>query len=207
MNNKKKDMLISIILISVMAVLLGINIYIVQGVRAVVWNREEYHSRLKAQQLEKSALRKIIKDRLDGNKYQRQKTVSEIIEFDEKYIPIRDDFLGKVESLSAKFESGVVNIEGLKQLTAERIDASEIFKQELSSINMVPGPIEDFYGSLSEFLEKDIEKWNLILTYYSRGDLQEELDLDQKNVNDLYHKAEDERARIYTAYELESLLK
>ncbi len=206
MNNKKKDMLISIILISVMAVLLGINIYIVQGVRAVVWNREEYHSRLEAQQLEKAALRKIIKDRLDDKKYQRQKNVSEIIEFDEKYILIRDDFLGRVESLSVEFDSGVVSIEELKQLTAERIDASEVFKQGLSSISRIPGPVDDFYGSMLEFLEKDIESWNLILAYYSGEDTREEIGLNHKNVNDLYRKAEDERARVYTAYELESLL-
>ena len=206
MNNKKKDMIISVALISVMAVLLGYNFYIVQGVRAVTWKREEYHSGLEAQQLEKAAMRKTVKDRINAKKYQRQKTVNEIVEFNGKYILIRDNFLGKVESLSTKFDSGVVSIEELKQLTAERIAASEMFKQELLSINRIPEPIEDFYGILSEFLEKDIENWNLILAYYSGGDPQEDLDLSYRNINDLYHKAEDKRIRTYIAYELEDLL-
>ncbi len=202
MNNKKRDMITTIILIFFMASLLGYNLYQVQVARAVVQAREEYHSRLEAQQLERIAIREAIKESINSKKIQEQKTANDIIEFNDK----RDSFLEKVENLSAKFDNGVVNIQELKQLTVERIDISEKFKQEILSINKAPGPLGEFYNILFEFLEKDIENWNLILFYYSGEEPPEGLQLKIKQANDLYQKAEEERIRVYFAYELEDLL-
>ena len=189
-----------------MASLLGYNLYQVQVARVVVQAREEYHSRLEAQRLERIAMREAIKESINSKKIQEQENANDIIEFYDKYISIRDSFLEKVENLSARFDNGVVNIQELKQLTVERIDISEKFKQEILSINKAPGPLGEFYNILFEFLEKDIENWNLILFYYSGEEPPEGLQLKIKQANDLYQKAEEEKIRVYFAYEMEDLL-
>ncbi len=206
MNNKKRDNVIIAALIFFIALLLGYNLYQVQVVGAAIRAREEYHQSLEAQQLEKIAMREVVKDYSKSLETQEQKTSSEIVEFDEKYISIRDSFLDKIEGLSAEFNSSIVNIEGVRLLAAERIKASEKFKQEILSINAAAEPLEVFYEIMSGFLEKDIENWNHILSYYSGDELPEEFQLEYENNSDLYHKAEEERASVYLDHGLENLL-
>ena len=201
MNEKNKEILFSLILIIIVAVLLYYNVFSVET--------KKIEEKIIEKQAEIERLELEAK-KIELLKQQREKESVEIIEFDEKYRMIEDDFLKKVKEISDKSEDKFVNIEELKKLIAQRLKISKEFNKKFIQIDNIPEPLNDFYKFEIEFLNNDIEIFTLMYSYYNSGYYYAYNDDRLKEIyrknNLLFLKAEKERVRVYKEYRLDYLL-
>ena len=201
MNEKNKEILFSLILIIIVAVLLYYNVFSVET--------KKIEEKIIEKQAEIERLELEAK-KIELLKQQREKESVEIIEFDEKYRMIEDDFLKKVKEISDKSEDKFVNIEELKELIAQRLKISKEFNKKFRQIDNIPEPLNDFYKFEIEFLNNDIEIFTLMYSYYNSGYYyaynDDRLIEVYRNNNVLFLKAEKERVRVYKEYRLDYLL-
>ena len=163
---------------------------------------------LEAQQQEKLTARQATREFIILRALTRDRDIKEIIEFDELYSEIEEEYLSKINRISEEMENKLVSIEDVKDLVDERIDASRQFKDEVIGINNVPGPLEDFYGLLLKFLDNDISTWLQIKLYYSG--FYEEDDNGIKELyrvnSELFRQIGEKKGEIYSKYELGNLI-
>mgnify|MGYP001028751010 CR=1 FL=1 len=201
MNEKNKEILFSLILIIIVAVLLYYNVFSVET--------KKIEEKIIEKQAEIERLELEAK-KIELLKQQREKESVEIIEFDEKYRMMEDDFLKKVKEISDKSEDKFVNIEELKKLIAQRLKISKEFNKKFIQIDNIPEPLNDFYKFEIEFLNNDIEIFTLMYSYYNSGYYYAYNDDRLKEIyrknNLLFLKAEKERVRVYKEYRLDYLL-
>lgn len=201
MNEKNKEILFSLILIIIVAVLLYYNVFSVET--------KKIEEKIIEKQAEIERLELEAK-KIELLKQQREKESVEIIEFDEKYRMMEDDFLKKVKEISDKSEDKFVNIEELKKLIAQRLKISKEFNKKFIQIDYIPEPLNDFYKFEIEFLNNDIEIFTLMYSYYNSGYYYAYNDDRLKEIyrknNLLFLKAEKERVRVYKEYRLDYLL-
>jgi hypothetical protein len=155
--------------------------------------------------LEESA--RLEREMLESIKLEEAK---EIAEYYQKYRPLKDEFIGKVNLLSEKIKNGVIDTAELEELTIKRLDAARNYKEKLIQIGNVPEPLKTFFSYELEFLESDIKTVNLVLSYYeseSYSDFNSSaIEKLYENTRSLLLKAEEELQRVYSQYELEYLL-
>ena len=203
MTTKNREILFSSVLIVVMIVLVGFDVFLVEKTKVEVGRIMEELARIEYLKTEfKKAEIELLKQKVE-------KTSIEIIEFDEKYRVAKNEYIKKVNELSKKINSEILNIDELKELTTQRINVSKKFKNKLSQMN-IPGPLEDFYEFEMEFLNNDIETMALILAYYNSDSYStyndDKLKEAYEKSNLWFLKAEEEMSRVYREYNLEYLL-
>jgi hypothetical protein len=152
MNRAGMGKIVLAAVITVMIMLVGYNIFLVEYKKAEERRRAEQAARI-----EREALDKI-----------RSWEARELAEFDQEYGKIMDKFIEEAGELSEKANLRVSSIGELKELTTQRMDASKEFKDKLSGMD-IPRPLEDYYKFEMEFLESDINTMALILDYYNSG--------------------------------------
>ncbi len=203
MTKKNREIILSSILVIIIIALVGFNIFLVEKTKVEVKRVMEELARI---EYIKTELRKA---KIELLKQKVEKTSIEIIEFDEKYRVAKNEYTKKVNELSKKINSEILNIDELKELTTQRINVSKKFKNKLSQMNM-PEPLEDFYEFEMEFLNNDIETMALILAYYNSDSYStyndDKLKEAYEKSNLWFLKAEEEMSRVYREYNLEYLL-
>jgi len=205
MTKKTKEILVTLILIIVTAALLSYNVFLVETTKAEV---ERIMGQLaKIEEIKEEAREK----KMELLKQQKEAEYVEIIEFDEKYREIKDDFLKNVKEASDKADSIFINIEELKGLVSQRLDISKEFKEKLSKLDNIPRPLKNFYELETEFLNNDIKSFTLVYDYYSsccstHSYNDDELKKVYGNNDMLFFRAEEERIRVYKEYGLDHLL-
>lgn len=134
----------------------------------------------------------------------------EIAEFDRDYRALKDEFAVVVDELSKKLNLQISNIDELKEITQQRMDASKELKEDLNQM-CVPAPLEDYYKFEMKFLESDIETVAQVLLYYNSGCYSTfdkgEIDRAFRDRSYWLRKAKAEKERVYGQYNLEYLLK
>jgi len=121
MTKKTKEILVTLILIIVTAALLSYNVFLVETTKAEV-------ERIMGQLAKIEEIKAETREKkMELLKQQKEAEYVEIIEFDEKYGEIKDDFLKNVKEISDKSEDKFVNIEELKGLVSQRLDISKEF--------------------------------------------------------------------------------
>ena len=203
MTTKNKGIIFSSVLIVIMIVLVGFDVFLVEKTKVEVGRIMEELAKIEYLKTElKKAETELLKQKVE-------KTSIEIIEFDEKYRVVENEYTEKVNELSKKINSEILNIDELKELTTQRINVSKKFRNKLSQMN-IPGPLEDFYEFEMEFLNNDIETMALILAYYNSDSYStyndDKLKEAYEKSNLWFLKAEEEMSRVYREYNLEYLL-
>lgn len=203
MTKKNKGIIFSSVLIVIMIILAGFGVFLVEKTKVEVGRIMEELAKIEYLKTEfKKAEIELLKQKVE-------KTSIEIIEFDEKYRVVENEYTEKVNELSKKINSEILNIDELKELTTQRINVSKKFKNKLSQMN-TPGPLEDFYEFEMEFLNNDIETMALILAYYNSDSYStyndDKLKEAYEKSNLWFLKAEEEMSRVYREYNLEYLL-
>lgn len=203
MTTKNKGIIFSSVLIVIIIILVGFDVFLVEKTKVEVGRIMEELAKIEYLKTEfKKAEIELLKQKVE-------KISIEIIEFDEKYRVVENEYTEKVNELSKKINSEILNIDELKELTTQRINVSKKFKNKLSQMN-IPGPLEDFYEFEMEFLNNDIETMALILAYYNSDSYStyndDKLKEAYEKSNLWFLKAEEEMSRVYREYNLEYLL-
>jgi len=190
---KIKEKIILIAVITMIIILVGFNVYLVENGKIEAARQAEEDARREIEMLEEI----------------RSTEAREIAEFDRDYGALKDEFAAGVDDLSAKLNSQVSSIYELKDITTQRMDASKKLEDGLSQMS-IPGPLEGYYELEVKFLESDINAMALVLDYYSSGSYStfDDSGLEElyENNNLLFLKAQQEMQRVYEEYDLEYLL-
>jgi len=190
----KSEIIISILLVLIAVLLVGYNVFSVEMQKVETQRQMEESARLEREMLENIKIEEA----------------KEIAEYHQKYSPLKDEFIEKVNLLSEKIKNEVVDTSELKELTMKRLDAARNYKEKLTRIRNVPEPLETFFSYELEFLESDIKTVNLVLSYYdseSYSDFNDNaIEKLYENTRSLLLKAEEELQRVYEQYDLGYLL-
>jgi len=190
---KIKEKIILTAVAMVMIILVGYNVYSVEGAKIEAARQAEEDARGEREMLEEI----------------RSAEAREIAEFDRDYSALKDEFAVVVDELLDKLNSQISNTSELKEITQQRMDASKELKENLSQM-YIPVPLEDYYEFEMKFLESDVEAVGQVLLYYKSGNYST---FDNREIDRAYRarsywirKAKAEKERVYGQYDLEYLL-
>jgi hypothetical protein len=193
MTSKSKEIIFSLLLVVIMLAAVGYNVYSVEYQKVEAARQAEEDARRQQEMLEEI----------------KSTEAREIAEFDRVYGALKDEFAAGVDELSAKADMQISSIDELKEITAQRMNASKKLKDGLSQMS-IPGPLKDYYELEMKFLESDINAMALVLDYYSSGSYStfddQEIDAAYWESSYWLREAEAEMERVYSQYELEYLL-
>jgi type II secretory pathway pseudopilin PulG len=193
MTLKVKEIILSVVMVVIMLAAVGINVYLVENGKIEAARQAEEDARMEQEMLEEI----------------RSEEAREIAEFDQDYGALKDEFADEAGELSEKLDSYVKNIDELKEITQQSMDASKGLKEYLSNME-IPAPLDDYYELEMKFLESDIEAAAQVILYYSNSSYSTFDDtgiaraLQERDY--WLSEAEEERERIYSQYDLEYLL-
>jgi len=201
MIKSKSEIIILILLVLIAVLLVGYNVFSFEMQKIAVKRQMEESARLEEERerLERETLEEL-----------KSKETKELVEYYQKYRPIKAGFIEKTAELSKKMEDKIINTEELKEFTTQRLNIVRDYKEKLIGIGNVPEPLETFFSYELEFIESDIKTVNLVLSYYnseSYSDFNDSvIEKLYQNTRSLLFKAEEELQRVYRQYELEYLL-
>lgn len=140
----------------------------------------------------------------------KNKDSSDIINFNDQYLKIRQDFYLRVEEIMGKIDNKVNSLDVIKQLTTDRIKLAEDYKSQINSLT-ISDALNNLYDYEIEFLDSDIKLWNIVNAYYSLDDFSKfdlnKIDVENQKSHELYLKAEEELKSVYNKYGLGYFLK
>lgn len=153
----------------------------------------------------------LKKSRIEYLKLNQEKTVSEIISFDEDIEVFKKEFNEKINLLPYKSDTKFINIQELEKIAANGLDASADFKNKLKNIGYIPKPLNDYYNLLISYLDNNIAVNNLFLAYF---DSKNYSTFDDSQIKQLYKEndailkeLEQERIKIFKENKIDYLLK
>jgi len=190
---KIKEKIILTAVAMVMIILVGYNVYSVEGAKIEAARQAEEDARGEREMLEEI----------------RSAEAREIAEFDRDYSALKDEFAVVVDELLDKLNSQISNTSELKEITQQRMDISKRLKEDLN-LMYIPAPLKDYYKYEMKFLESDIEAAGQVLLYYKSDTYStfddQEIDVAYWESSYWLREAEAEMERVYSQYELEYLL-
>lgn len=152
----------------------------------------------------------LKKSRNENLKLSQEKTVSEIISFDENIEVFKKEFNEKINLLPYKSDTKFINIQELKKIAANGLDASVDFKNKLKNIGYIPKSFNDYYNLLINYLDNNIRINNLFLAYFDSKNYSTFDDSEIKKLykeNDIILKElEQERIKIFKENKIDYLL-
>jgi len=204
MNKKDRDTIFSVILILIIVILVGYDVTGVHIQKIKVQKQIEEQERLGEEKI------RLIEEKKKELELKKEKTIIEIVEFDEKYRVIENEFFNEINRLPDVLSEKFINIDQLKEITVKRISYSKEFKKKLFQIENIPETLEDFYNFKVDFLNNDIETYTLLNDYYtgksySSSDNSKIKNSFYRNIL-LFLKAEEERIKVYKENNLDYLL-
>ena len=137
MIKSKSEIIISILLVLIAVMLVGYNVFSVEMQKIETQRQLEENARLQREMLENIKLEET----------------KEIAEYYQRYGPLKDEFIGKVNLLSEEIKNGVIDTAELEELTAKRLDAARNYKEKLIQIGNVPEPLKTFLVMSWNFLK------------------------------------------------------
>ena len=204
MKKKARDTIFSVILILIMVTLVGYDVFMVHIQKIKIQKQIEEQERLGEEKI------RLIEEKKKELELKREKTIIEIVEFNEKYRVIESEFFNEITRLPDVLSEKFINIEQLEEITVKRISYSKEFKKKLFQIENIPESLEDFYNFKVDFLNNDIETYTLLNDYYtgksySSSNNSKIKDSFYRNIL-LFLKAEEERIKVYEENDLDYLL-
>ena len=152
----------------------------------------------------------LKKSRIEYLKLNQEKTVGEIISFDENVEVFKKEFNEKINLLSYKIDIKYINIQELKKIATNGLNASLDFKNKLKNIGNIPKPLNDYYNLLIAYLDNNIAINNLFLAYY---DSKIYSTFDDSKIKQLYEEndailkeLEQDRIKIFKENKIDYLL-
>jgi uncharacterized membrane-anchored protein YhcB (DUF1043 family) len=195
------EIIISTLLILIVVLLVGVNVFSVESQKIEAKRQIEEESDLEKEreESEKEMLEEL-----------RSEEARQLAEYYQEYDPIKTEFIEKTAELSEKMNDKVTNTEELRELAAERLEAVLDYKEKLIGIGNVPAPLETFSIFELEFIESDIKTINLLLSYYKSENYSNfnssALDKLYEDTGSLLRRAEEELRSVYEQYDLGYLL-
>jgi len=204
MKKKARDTIFSVILILIMVTLVGYDVTGVHIQKIKIQKQIEEQERLGEEKI------RLIEEKKKELELKREKTIIEIVEFDEKYRVIESEFFNEITRLPDVLSEKFINIDQLEEITVKRISYSKEFKKKLFQIENIPESLVDFYNFKVDFLNNDIETYTLLNDYYtgksySSSNNSKIKDSFYRNIL-LFLKAEEERIKVYEENDLDYLL-
>ena len=187
-----------------MVTLVGYDVFMVHIQKIKIQKQVEEQERLGEEKI------RLIEEKKKELELKREKTIIEIVEFNEKYRVIESEFFNEITRLPDVLSEKFINIEQLEEITVKRISYSKEFKKKLFQIENIPESLEDFYNFKVDFLNNDIKTYTLLNDYYtgksySSSNNSKIKDSFYRNIL-LFLKAEEERIKIYEENNLDYLL-
>jgi hypothetical protein len=140
-------------------------------------------------------------------KLKKEKTISEIAGLDEEIEVLKKEFNEKINLLPYKSGTEYINIQELKKIADNGLDASADFKDELNNIGNVPEAFNKYFNLLVKYLDNNIKINSLFEAYYDSKDYSE---FDYSGVRQLYKEndlilleLEQERIRVLKENEID----
>ena len=196
----------TILIIALAGLLLGAGLYIIFVAPAKVESEKILNKISEAIKFNEE----LNKSRIEYLKLSQEKTVSEIISFDENVEVFKKEFNKKINLLSYKIDTKYINIQELKKIAANGLDASVDFKNKLKNISYIPKPLNDYYNLLINYLDNNIRINNLFLAYF---DSKSYSTFDDSEIKQLYKEndailkeLEQERIKIFKENKIDYLL-
>jgi len=204
MKKKARDTIFSVILILIMVTLVGYDVTGVHIQKIKIQKQIEEQERLGEEKI------RLMEEKKKELELKREKTIIEIVEFDEKYRVIESEFFNEITRLPDVLSEKFINIDQLEEITVKRISYSKEFKKKLFQIENIPESLVDFYNFKVDFLNNDIETYTLLNDYYtgksySSSNNSKIKDSFYRNIL-LFLKAEEERIKVYEENDLDYLL-
>ena len=204
MKKKARDTIFSVILILIMVTLVGYDVTGVHIQKIKIQKQIEEQERLGEEKI------RLIEEKKKELELKREKTIIEIVEFDEKYRVIESEFFNEITRLPDVLSEKFINIDQLEEITVKRISYSKEFKKKLFQIENIPESLVDFYNFKVDFLNNDIETYTLLNDYYTGKSYSSS---NNSKIKDsfycnilLFLKAEEERIKVYEENDLDYLL-
>jgi len=208
MTENRKDIIITTILLTIFAGLVFLNFISHEIYGKKAQTRIERHAALEARQQERVDARRITAEYIKLRELTRNQDTKDIIDYDEEYSGLKNEYLNSIVSISKELEEKVVNIDDIEALVKQRITAARKFKEGLENMEYIPGPLKDYHELLLSFLENDIDTWEATRSYYA-GDFDGSAS-DMKKLHDenslIFSQTEELKKEIYSLYGLEDLL-
>ena len=152
----------------------------------------------------------LEKSRIGYLKLNQGKTVSEIISFDENIEVFKKEFNEKINLLPYKSDTKFINIQEIKKIAANGLNASVDFKNKLKNIVYIPKSFNDYYNLLIKYLDNNIRINNLFLAYFDSKNYSTFDDSEIKQLykeNDIMLKElEQERIKIFKENKIDYLI-
>jgi len=158
-----------ILIIVLVGLLFGAGFYIVSWELAKVEKVESEKILSKVSEIVKLN-EELKKSRIENLKLSQEKTVSEIISFDENIEVFKKEFNEKINLLPYKSDIKFINIQELKKIAANGLNASVDFKNKLKNIGYIPKSFNDYYNLLINYLDNNIRINNLFIAYFESKD-------------------------------------
>ena len=195
-----------ILIILIVGILFGAGFYIVSVELAKVQSQKILNKVSEAVKFNDE----LKKSRIEYLKLSQEKTVSEIISFDENIEVLKKEFNEKINLLTYKSDIKSINIQELKKIAANGLDASADFKNKLKNIDYIPKPLNDYYNLLIAYLDNNIAVNNLFIAYfdsksYSTFDNSEIKQLYKEN-DAILKELEQERIKVFKENKIDYLL-
>jgi len=195
------EIIISALLILIVILLVGVNVFSVESQKIEAKRQIEEDADLEK---EREESKKEMLEEL------RSEEARQLAEYYQDYGLIKTEFMENTAELSEKMNDKVTDTEELRKLAAERLEAVLDYKEKLIGIGNVPAPLETFSIFELEFIESDIKTINLLLSYYSSESYSNfkssALDKQYEDTKSLYRRAEEELQKVYEQYDLGCLL-
>ena len=195
-----------ILIIVLVVILFGAGFYIISSELAKVESQKILNKVSEAVKFNEE----LKKSRIEYLKLSQEKTVSEIISFDENIEVLKKEFNEKINLLPYKIDTKYINIQELKKIAATGLDASVDFKNKLKNIDYIPKPLNDYYNLLIAYLDNNIAVNNLFIDYfdsknYSTFDKGQIQQLSKEN-DAILKELEQERIKIFKENKIDYLI-
>ena len=195
-----------ILIIILVGILIGAGLYIVSIELAKVESQKILSKVSEAVKFNEE----LKKSRIEYLKLSQEKTVSEIISFDENVEVFKKEFNEKINLLSYKIDTKYINIQELKKIASNGLNASVDFKNKLKNIGYIPKSLNDYYNLLIAYLDNSIAINNLFLSYF---DSKNYSTFDDSEIKQLYKEngailkeLEQERIKIFKENKIDYLI-
>ena len=195
-----------ILIIVLVGILLGAGFYIVSIELAKVESEKILNKISEAVKFNEE----LKKSRIEYLKLNQGKTVSEIISFDENVEVFKKEFNEKINLLPFKIDTKYMNIQELKKIAANGLDASVDFRNKLKNIGYIPKSLNDYYNLLITYLDNNIRINNLFLAYFDSKNYSifngSEIKQLYKENDAILKELEQERIKIFKENKIDYLL-
>ena len=195
-----------ILIILIVGILIGAGFYVVSVELAKVQSQKILSKVSEAVKFNEE----LKKSKIEYLKLSQEKTVREIISFDDSIEVLKKEFNEKINLLPYKIDTKYINIQEIKKIAVSGLNASVDFRNKLKNIVYIPKPLNDYYNLLITYLDNNIRINNLFLAYFDSNNYST---FDNSQIKQLYEEndailkeLDQERIKIFKENNIDYLL-